>query len=351
MRSGAESRNQKRSYGDPPRMIPRDVILANIEFRCEERIGLNFSSEEEGRVDDFVGAECAHPFEPERWVEGNVEYSTDMWGNTWHRIVDMSSGGEVHKPVLEDWGSLDDLELPDLDNPAYYEEARRLGASDTDRFRVGWMGWTFSICRYMRKMEVYFMDLCEARDRIDVLHDRVTTLLGGQVDRYGEAGLDAVMFCEDLGVQDRLLIGPPTWREIFRPLYERLTGRAHAHGMKVIQHSCGYNWDLVDDLCEAGIDCLQFDQPAVYDQPALAAKLRGHGVGLFSPCDIQKVLPTGDRELIEREARRLVETFRGGFIAKNYPDLHGIGVRPEWDRWAYDEFLRAGAPALAEQPA
>ena len=160
---------------------------------------------------------------------------------------------------------------------------------------------------------------------------------------YGNAGLDGVMFCEDLGVQDRTLMSPNMWRDIFRPLYEPLTARAHAFGMKVIQHSCGCNRALIDDLCEAGIDCLQFDQPALYDQPVLAAKLRRHGVGLFAPCDIQKVLPTGDRDCIERETRRLVDTFRGGFIAKDYPDLLGIGVRPEWDQWAYDAFVRWGS--------
>ena len=197
----------------------------------------------------------------------------------------------------------------------------------------------------MRKMEIYFVDLVTERERIDILHDRVTTLLEGVIDRFGEAHMDAVMFCEDLGTQDRVLIGPRMWLDIFRPLYERLTSRAHAHGMKVIQHSCGYNWELVDPLCEAGIDCLQFDQPAVYDQPALAATLRRHHVGLFSPCDIQKVLPTGNRAFIEAETRRLAETFRGGLIAKNYPDLHGIGVLPEWDQWAYEAFVEAGARA------
>jgi len=194
-------------------------------------------------------------------------------------------------------------------------------------------------------MEVYFTDLVLERERIDVLHDRVTTLLEGVIDRYGEAGMDGVFYCEDLGTQDRVLIGPAMWRDIYRPLYERLTSRAHAHGMKVIQHSCGFNWELVDDLCGAGVDCLQFDQPAVYDQPALAEKLRKHGVGLFAPCDIQQVLPTGDRAIIEQATERLVNTFRGGLIAKNYGDLHGIGVEPEWDQWAYETFVRVGAPS------
>ena len=330
-------------------MTSREIIISNIEFRCEDRIGLAFGGD---RWNDFVSASCRHGIQQRIWEEGDVEYRIDIWGNLWHRFKHMSRGGEVLKPLLEDWNDLDDLELPDLDNPAHYEKARELGASDTGRFRVGALGgWPFAICRYMRKMEVYFVDLIAERERIDVLHDRVTTLLEGVLDRFGEAGMDGVIFCEDLGTQDRVLIGPPMWRDIFRPLYERLISRAHAYGMKVIQHSCGYNWELIDDLCGAGIDCLQFDQPAAYDLPALAEKLRKHGVGLYSPCDIQQVLPTGDRELIERETERLVNSFRGGFIAKNYGDLGGIGVKPEWDQWAYETFLRVGAPELANAQA
>ena len=328
----------------------RDVIIANIECRADDRIGLNFSGP--NRINDFDGAGCEHGLEIKRWEEGTFEYHTDIWGNTWYRVKGMSQAGEVFRPVLEDWAALEQLELPDLDNPAYYEGARRLGQSGGDRFNIGGLpGFPFAVCRYMRKMEVYFVDLIAERDRIDVLHDRVTTLLEGMIEQYGKAGMDGVMFCEDLGTQDRLLMSPTMWRDIYRPLYERLTSRAHAHGMKVLQHSCGYNMELVQDLCEAGIDCLQFDQPALYDMPALARTLKERRVALFSPCDIQKVLPTGDRALIERETEQLVSTFRGGFIAKNYGDLHGIGVAPEWDQWAYDTFLRVGAPALYEADA
>jgi uroporphyrinogen decarboxylase len=323
-------------------MTPREIIVSNMEYDCHERIGLNFTTSE-AHANDFTGASCDHEIEIKRWEEGPFEYYTDIWGNTWHRTKGMSKGGEVCKPVLADWNDIDSIELPDLDNPRYFQRARSLGMNDHSRFRVGWMpGWPFAICRYMRKMEIYFVDLVLEREHVDRLHDRVTRLLEGVIDRYGEAGMDGVMFCEDLGTQDRLLMGPDMWRDIYRPLYERLADRAHKYGMKVIQHSCGYNWDLLDDLCESGIDCLQFDQPLVYDLPALAQKLRKHRVGLFSPCDIQQVLPTGDRTLIEYETERLAKTFRGGFIAKNYGDLHGIGVEPEWDRWAYEVFLRVG---------
>lgn len=322
-------------------MTSREAITENIEFRCEKRIGFNFGGE--GRRQDFAGAHVEFPFEPQKWEDERYEYYTDAWGNIWHRIKGMSQGGEVYKAALEDWSALDNLQLPDLANPAYFEKARKMAASEKEKFRLaGFPGWPFATCRYMRKMEIYFTDLVCERERIDILHDRVTTLYENVIDQFGQAGMDGLIFCEDLGVQDRTLMSPAMWRDIFRPLYERLTSRAHKHGMKVIQHSCGYNWALVDDLCDAGIDCLQFDQPAAYDQPALAAKLRRRGVGLFSPCDIQKILPTGNRRLIERECEWMAKTFRGGLIAKNYGDLHGIGVDPEWDRWAYEAFVKYG---------
>ena len=97
------------------------------------------------------------------------------------------------------------------------------------------------------------------------------------------------------------------------------------------------------DLLDAGVDAFQFDQPALYDMPRLAALLRERKAALWSPVDIQKILPTGDRVKIEAGAREMYDTFAGGLICKNYPDLYGIGVQPEWDTWAYAAFCeRAG---------
>ena len=35
----------------------------------------------------------------------------------------------------------------------------------------------------------------------------------------------------------------------------------------------------------------------------------------------------------------MLETFNGFLITKNYPDLAGIGVKEEWDDWAYHKIL------------
>lgn len=89
---------------------------------------------------------------------------------------------------------------------------------------------------------------------------------------------------------------------------------------------------------------LQFDQPALHGIASVAEKLGGR-VAFWTPVDIQRTLQTGDRELIRAEARLLCEKlggFGGGFIAKNYGDLPGVGVDPEWDQWAYEAFVEFG---------
>jgi uroporphyrinogen decarboxylase len=244
---------------------------------------------------------------------------------------------------------LREFRLPDLANPARYEKVKASFAADTENYRMGSLpGFPFAICRYLRKMEIYFQDLLLEREHIDELHERVTGLLEDIMRQYAAAGAEGLFFCEDWGIQDRLLIHPRMWREIYKPIFTRLCKTAHGLGLSVFMHSCGYNWDIIDDLAEAGINALQFDQPGLYGLDRLADKLQSLKVCLESPVDIQRVMPTGDRELIVSTAKKMCRLFggkHGGFIARNYGDLKGIGVKPEWDQWAYDAFVEAGAMA------
>lgn len=322
-------------------MTSRDIIYANLNHADPERPGLTFTGERScDVVYGTLGA--SGNYRQRRWQDGRFEFYDDEWGNLWKRMVGGCAAGEVTEPALHDWSQLDSLHLPDYDEPRRYDDMQEQFAGAGHRFCMAFIpGWIFDTSRYLRKMEIYFCDLIEHRQEIDRLHRLVVDLYARVICRCHEAGADGIYFCEDLGTQDRLLIGPPMWRDIYRPHYEHLTAVAHACGMRVFQHSCGYNWELLDDLAAAGIDCFQFDQPAAYNMPALAEKLRQLRVALWSPIDIQRILPTGNRALIEAEAEKMVHLFKGFLILKNYNDLHGIGVEAEWDRWGYDAILRA----------
>jgi len=318
-------------------MTPREVVLANLNHARPPRPGMTFGA---GRMNDMLGIGCdASPdYVPKRWREGEQEFYDDEWGNVWVRMVGGSAKGEIFRPVLESWDNLDTLRVPDYDNPARYATMRERFARPTDLFRLAHIGgWVFDNARYLRKLEVYLTDMALYPGELRRLNSMVAAVYEAKIHGAGKAGADGIMIGEDLGTQRNTLFSPAMFREFFKPGYTRLLAIAHGYGMKVFLHSCGMNRELIDDLVGCGIDCFQFDQPALYDMPELAGKFRERHAALWSPTDIQKVLPTGSEAFIRGETRRMLDTFKGCLICKNYPDLRGIGVDPEWDRWAYEE--------------
>jgi len=315
-------------------MTPREIILANINHQNPPRCGMTFDN---GRITDMVGCGLRpHGYQQKRWVEGQVEYYDDQWGNLWVRMCDGSIMGEIHTPIIEDWSQLDDLQPPDYSHPDCAVQMMDVFSQPTDKFKLAHIGgWIFDNARYLRKMEVYFCDMALYPDEVRRMHQIVAAVYEQKIHLAGKAGADGIMIGEDMGTQTGLFFSPKMFRAYFKDMYTRLFGIAHEYGMKVLMHSCGRNWVIVPALLDAGVDVFQFDQPALYDMPKLAALFKERKAALWSPVDIQKILPTGDRDLIEAGAREMSDIFEGGLICKNYPDLHGIGVAPEWDMWAY----------------
>ncbi|MBN1556998.1 MAG: hypothetical protein JW951_02495 [Lentisphaerae bacterium] len=330
-------------------MTPREIIVANLDHTGAPRPGMTF---DRGRINDFcsAGLDEGVAWRQKRWVEGEIEYYDDIWGNLWKRMKDGSVKGEICKPALEDWSQLDDLRPPAFDIEKAVAQVRRTFEADTeDRFKVAHVGgWVFDNARYLRKMEVYFLDMAMYPEELHRLHAVVGEFYEHRIHAAGRGGADAIMIGEDMGTQQGLLFSPDMFREYFKEQYTRLVGIAHDYGMKVLLHSCGSNWQIIDDLLDVGIDCFQFDQPTVYDMDWLAGMFRKRHGCLWSPADIQKVLPTGDRAYIEAETARMCDIFEGMLIVKNYPDLPGIGVKEAWDDWAYNAVCRRyGLPETA----
>jgi uroporphyrinogen-III decarboxylase len=280
------------------------------------------------------------------WLDvggGRQEY-VDEWGNTWARVDDYSKG-EVARGAIEDIDDVFTLSLPDLANPANFDRVRDICSDpDKNKFFIGGLpGFPFNIARKMRRLDQFFIDLMLERDKIVMLLKRIEDLLADVIVQYAAAGIDAVMFPEDWGTQKGLMIHPNTWREVFKPGFERLCSVAHEHGIKVFMHSCGKTTVIIPDLIEAGIDLLQFDQPQLHGLDNLA---QFHGeMAFWCPVDIQTTLQTQDAALIEADAKEMVEKLGGpdgGFIAGYYGGNEAIGLDPKWQDVACQAFSKYG---------
>lgn len=319
-------------------MNSREIVLANINRDSPPRCGLDF---DRGRISDIeVATLTPRNYRQKRWLEGAIEYYDDEWGNTWHRMKDGSFKGEIIRPFLQDWSALPRLHPPDYSHPDCVLLAREPFSQSADKFRLVYLGgWVFNDARYLRNMAAYFMDMVEHQGELLELHDKIARVYEQKIHLAAQSGADGIFVVEDLGTQTGLLFSPQMFRFYFKERYARLFDLAHSYNLKVFFHSCGKNWAILPDLLDIGVNVFQFDQPLIYDLPALADLLRQRNAALWSPLDIQVVLPKGNRDLIRDNVARMYNLFKGGLIFKNYLDLAGIGVREEWDDWAYQAVL------------
>lgn len=328
--------------GEAP-MTSREIVLRTVHFEGPERIAMSLPPP---YPNDFAHCGASPPagWQEKRWREGDMELWIDEWGCTWGRLGGISKGEVVRSPI-ETWDDFPKYVPPDIDNPARYEKARRVFSENPDKYRLGHIhGFAFNCARYLRRMDRYLADVALEPEKVIALNRMVEDKLEGAIRRLAAAGADGIMFAEDWGTQDRLLVNPKTWREMFKPGFRRLCGVCHELGMDVFMHSCGYIFDIIEDLIEVGINVLQFDQPTLHGVDNLSTRFGGR-VTFWCPVDIQRTLQTRDPEIIRRGARELIEKlgkFEGGFIAGYYGDNVAIGLTPDVQDHACRAFVEFG---------
>ena len=67
---------------------------------------------------------------------------------------------------------------------------------------------------------------------------------------------DVIHMHDDWGTNDNMFFSPEIWREFIKPLEKRYADKIHELGMIYMHHSCGYITQIIPDLVEIGVDCI-----------------------------------------------------------------------------------------------
>jgi hypothetical protein len=322
-------------------MNSKEIVRKTLEFDYPERVAR--SCEESDLVSSryLLSARAVdwHEVGGDRWER------IDEWGNNWARL-NPSSRGEIIKGVLTNIDEMVNYEFPDYSHIEAFEPVKKARAEYPDKWLIGDLpGFTFGVAWRLLKLDRYLMDLVLSSEAIHQLHDRIDDLLIKMIQNYAAIGVDSVMFYEDWGTQDKLMVNPNLWRTEFFPRFQRLCRVAHENKIKVFMHSCGQVGVIVPELIQAGIDLLQFDQPELHGIDTLFSYQQRFRITFWCPVDIQTVLQSRNETLIRTKAREMLDKLwnkRGGFIAGWYDDETSIGLSPEWQKHASEEFIRFG---------
>jgi uroporphyrinogen decarboxylase len=318
-------------------MTSRELVARAIRFQCPERLPYDLP-EPYGSDMAWVGMS---PSTDERPPSG-----VDEWGAVWENIG-VSILGEVKAFPLKSWDDFDTLHIPDIREPRRWTNVDCARERAGDKFLLGHGISIYERLHFIRGLENTWADIYESPDQLCRLIDILVEQNLYAVERYAAAGFDGIICADDWGLQNRLMISPAKWRDIWKPRYARIYAAAHAAGLLTFLHSCGYIVDILDDLIEIGLDVVHMDQQENMGLELLGRRFSGR-ITFFAPVDIQKTMIYGTLDDIRAYCRQMVRLLgrpEGGFIPRWYTDPAGAGHRTEAIAAMCDEFARLSIQA------
>ena len=315
-------------------MTSREVVYQTVKFAAPNRLAFDFP-EKYGSDFAYVSMDPSPDARP-----ANGE---DEWGAIWANIG-VCRLGEVQEFPLKDWDDFEKLRIPDINDPKRWELLKGARERAGDKFLVGGGISIYERVHFIRGLEDTWADIYINPEKLHLLLDILVQMNLTAISKYAEAGVDGYIFCDDWGLQDRLMISPEKWREIWMPHYARIYDAAHKAGMVTFLHSCGYIVDILDDLIEIGLDVIHMDQQENMGLELLGERFGGR-ITFFSPVDIQNTMVNGSLDDVKaycRKMARLLGRPEGGFIPRWYGDPVGAGHTQEAIDAMCEEFLRIG---------
>lgn len=313
-------------------MTSKERVLAALTFREVDRVpqelwmlpGVSmFRRPELEEVmkqypSDFYGVSVRYGASP--YAKGN-EYTdmtyTDAWGCTFMKGEPGVIGEVVHPPIQDKldyesykipWSLLTDADIS------------HIGAEceGNSKFtRAGTQVRPFERLQFLRGSETLFLDMAEENPIFLGLKEKIHEFNLREFELLSKTPVESVMFLDDWGSQNALLISPDMWRHYFKPMYQAYAEIARGAGKFVFFHSDGNIESIYPDLIEIGINAVN-SQLFCMDIEKLGRKYAGK-ITFWGEICRQRILPFGTpqdvSDAVDRVAQHLFSG-RTGCIAQ-----------------------------------
>jgi len=169
----------------------------------------------------------------------------------------------------------------------------------------------------LRGMDNVLADYLINRDFLETLYDRLYAFYGEMTKKMAEGGVDMITVTGDIAMQDRIIMGPDSWREVDKPRMARLIKDCRDINPDVFFfiHTDGNATDLMDDIVEIGFNVVNPIQPECMD-PVEVKKRYGDRITMHGGISLQKTLPFGSTEDVRNEVETLIKKcgYNGGLV-------------------------------------
>lgn len=298
------------------------------------------------RVDQAV---CNVVFPGERYFPQPFDpYGTgpDAWGVLWtNQGPDPGLDGNTVAAnfrlfdFVEDWQ--EHVRFPDLDNIPVKHILQGMSAQ-VDRNQTA-LSCLMLSGQFERLNQMVGMEnaLCAFYECPDELHGFFEAMCEYKLKciqlAYDAIHPEIIHMHDDWGTSSNMFFSPELWREFIKPNEARYAKKIHELGMLYEHHSCGYIQQIIPDLVEIGVDCI--NPLNVCNDVAYIKRKYGSRITLKGGVDNQRIESgKASKEEIRSEARRVIDAYSaGGRYLPDYVATNGT-VRDIF----YDEVSRYG---------
>jgi uroporphyrinogen decarboxylase len=179
-------------------------------------------------------------------------------------------------------------------------------------------------------MENYMLKLYSDPDFLHTIAEMTLAYNLAQLDLLAEAGLDVLVVEDDIASTHALLISPEHFEEFVNPYNRQIVNKAHDLGLKVVRHSDGNLWQIMDTLLDTGYDGLNPLEPQADMGLEKVKAYCGDRICLLGNIDCQELLPNGTTGQVDRAVQQAMKNAAagGGLIICSSNSLHPA-VNPE----------------------
>jgi uroporphyrinogen decarboxylase len=196
----------------------------------------------------------------------------------------------------------------------YLEEYNKAIAKRNSRIGVGVLcgSITQTLYEFVVGMNDFMMMVYENRELLEEMLEVSTVHSVNMVRALIKNGVDFIFVADDVAFKSGLFIPPKIMREVWVPRIARIFEPAVNAGIPVMFHSDGKIDDMVEDLIEIGIDCLNPMDPYGVNY-AEYKKRYGNRICLSGNVDIEFPLSNGTPEEVDADVKAHMDVLKPGF--------------------------------------
>jgi uroporphyrinogen decarboxylase len=148
-----------------------------------------------------------------------------------------------------------------------------------------------------------------------------------------ESGVEVVLGGDDLGQKTGPMMRPEQIEKLFGESYRRVSEFVHKRNAKLIWHSCGNIYQLLDRFIEWGFDGIITMEPTAGMELGKVREQVGHKLVLVGNIDVSYLLVRGTQEEVDDAVKRAIrDAAKGGgyILSSSHSHPHVDATRLKW---------------------